>query len=124
MKLVLAVERHGTPLGVYVCSAKPSEHHVAEPVLAAIKVPRDGRGRPRSCRAWSCRLLRPLFGLQKGGIDKGLVPVDLAALVQLAQQLPPGFLPDAQFLPAPQSPPAGYAARILLGHVSPACTGT
>jgi transposase len=48
MKLVLAVERHGTPLGVYVCSAKPSEHHVAEPVLAAIKVPRDGRGRPRS----------------------------------------------------------------------------
>jgi len=48
MKLVLAVERHGTPLGVYVCSAKPSEHHVAEPVLASIRVPRPGRGRPRS----------------------------------------------------------------------------
>ena len=47
MKLVLAVERHGTPLGVYVGSAKPSEHHVAEPVLASI-VPRAGRGRPRS----------------------------------------------------------------------------
>lgn len=36
------------PLGVDVCLAKPSEHHVAEPVLAAIKVPRCGRGRPRS----------------------------------------------------------------------------
>lgn len=48
MKLVLAVEKHGTPLGVYVCSAKPSEHHVAAPVLAEIKVPRVGRGRPRS----------------------------------------------------------------------------
>jgi hypothetical protein len=32
MKLTLAVERHGTPLGVYVCSAKPSEHQVGEPV--------------------------------------------------------------------------------------------
>ena len=48
MKLVLAVERHGTPLGVYVGSAKPSEHHVAEPVLASIGVPRGGRGRPRT----------------------------------------------------------------------------
>lgn len=48
MKLVLAVERHGTPLGVYVCSAQPSEHRVAEAVLAEIQVPRPGRGRPRS----------------------------------------------------------------------------
>src|SRR3974377_505887 len=44
----MGVERHGSPLGVYVSSAKPSEHRVAEPALAEIRVPRSGRGRPRS----------------------------------------------------------------------------
>jgi transposase len=48
MKLAMVVERHGTPLAVLVCSAKPSEHRVAEPALAKISVPRPGRGRPRS----------------------------------------------------------------------------
>jgi len=54
MKLVLIVERHGTPLGVYGTSAKPSEHRVAEPAWATIRVPRAVAGvRAANHVAWS-----------------------------------------------------------------------
>ena len=47
-KCVLVVDGKGIPLGAQLASAKPSEHKLAESTLAQIRVPRIGRGRPRS----------------------------------------------------------------------------
>ncbi len=38
----------GIPLGVQLASASPSEHSLAEGTLAQVRVPRLGRGRPRT----------------------------------------------------------------------------
>ena len=54
MKLVLIVERHGTPLGVYGTSAQPSEHRGAEPARTTIRVPVPVAGvRAANHVAWS-----------------------------------------------------------------------
>jgi transposase len=47
-KCVVVVDGGGIPLGVQLANAKPSEHKFAETTLALIRVPRPGRGRPRS----------------------------------------------------------------------------
>lgn len=47
-KCVVVVDGGGIPLGVQLANAKPSEHKFAESTLALIRVPRPGRGRPRS----------------------------------------------------------------------------
>ena len=47
-KCVLVIDGKGIPLGAQLASAKPSEHKLAESTLAQIRVPRSGRGRPRS----------------------------------------------------------------------------
>jgi transposase len=46
-KIMLAVDGHGTPLGVQVASAQKAEVQLAESTLATIRVPRK-RGRARS----------------------------------------------------------------------------
>jgi transposase len=47
-KCVVVVDGGGIPLGVQLANAKPSEHKFAETALALIRVPRSGRGRPRT----------------------------------------------------------------------------
>lgn len=46
-KAVVLADGEGIPLGVCVVSATPNEVTLAEPTLAAVRVPRAGRGRPR-----------------------------------------------------------------------------
>ena len=46
-KAVVLADGKGIPLGVFLTSATPNEVTLAEPTLAAVRVPRRGRGRPR-----------------------------------------------------------------------------
>ena len=46
-KAVVLADGEGIPLGVCIASATPHEVTLAEPTLAAVRVPRGGRGRPR-----------------------------------------------------------------------------
>lgn len=45
---MVVVDGQGIPLGVQLASASPSEHTLAESTLAQVRVPRLGRGRPRT----------------------------------------------------------------------------
>jgi transposase len=45
---VVVVDGCGVPIGAQLASAQISEHRLAESTLATVKVPRTGRGRPRS----------------------------------------------------------------------------
>ncbi len=45
---MVVVDGQGIPLGGTIASASPAEVRLAEETLATIKVPRQGRGRPRS----------------------------------------------------------------------------
>lgn len=45
---MVVVDGQGIPLGVQLASASPSEHRLAESTLARVRVPRLGRGRPRT----------------------------------------------------------------------------
>jgi len=46
-KAVVLADGEGIPWGVLIASATPHEVTLAEPTLAAVQVPRRGRGRPR-----------------------------------------------------------------------------
>ncbi|MDQ3831087.1 MAG: transposase, partial [Candidatus Tectomicrobia bacterium] len=46
-KVMVVADGHGSPIGLYVASAHPSEHTLAAPTLATVKVPQQ-RGRPRT----------------------------------------------------------------------------
>jgi len=50
---------------------------------------------------------------------EGLAPLQLLALVQLAQERSPDFQPNALLVPVPQSPPAGQRVRIFLRQILP-----
>ena len=45
---MVVVDGQGIPLGVQLASASPAEVSLAESTLAEVKVPRWGRGRPRT----------------------------------------------------------------------------
>ncbi len=45
---MVVVDGHGIPVGAQLASAQLAECRLAESTLAAVKVPRPGRGRPRS----------------------------------------------------------------------------
>jgi transposase len=45
---MVVVDGQGIPLAVQLASASPSEHTLAESTLAQVRVPRLGRGRPRT----------------------------------------------------------------------------
>lgn len=45
---MVVVDGQGVPLGGTIASASPAEVKLAEGTLATIKVPRQGRGRPRT----------------------------------------------------------------------------
>jgi hypothetical protein len=45
---VVVVDGRGVPVGAQLAFAQISEHRLAESTLAIVKVPRKGRGRPRS----------------------------------------------------------------------------
>jgi transposase len=45
---MVLVDGQGVPLGALLASASPNEMSLAEPTLRQVKVPRRGRGRPRS----------------------------------------------------------------------------
>jgi Transposase DDE domain len=45
-KVMVVADGNGLPIGLYVASAHPSEHTLAAPTLAMVKVPQP-RGRPR-----------------------------------------------------------------------------
>ena len=47
-KCVVVVDGRGVPIGAQLASAQISEHRLAESTLEQVKVPRRGRGRPRS----------------------------------------------------------------------------
>src|ERR1700689_3956025 len=47
-KCMVVVDGHGIPLGVQLASAQTAECRLAEGTLQRVKVPRRGRGRPRS----------------------------------------------------------------------------
>lgn len=45
---MVIVDGEGTPLGALITSASPSEMKLAEPTVDTVRVPRKGRGRPRT----------------------------------------------------------------------------
>ena len=45
---MVVVDGRGVPVGAQLASAQISEHRLAESTLEQVKVPRSGRGRPRS----------------------------------------------------------------------------
>jgi transposase len=47
-KWMVVVDGQGIPLGGTITSASPAEVRLAEEILGTIKVPRQGRGRPKS----------------------------------------------------------------------------
>jgi transposase len=47
-KCMVVVDGRGVPVGTQLASAQISEHRLAESTLEQVKVPRSGRGRPRS----------------------------------------------------------------------------
>src|SRR6202162_5644772 len=88
--------------------------------------PEEDRGRrpPPStsspCPAWFFRLLRPFFCRSETAVQKRFAPLQLLALVQLAQKPPPHVQPTAPLFPVSQSPPAGRGMREFLRQVLPA----
>src|ERR1700686_1240392 len=74
------------------------------------------------CPAWFSRLRSPFFRGSKTAVQKRLTPVQLLALVQLAQKRTPDIQPYALLLPVAQPPPAGRRMRIFLRQVLPAGT--
>src|SRR6202790_3715139 len=88
--------------------------------------PEEHRGRrpPPStsspCPAWFFRLRSPFFRGSKTPVQKRFAPLQLLALVQLAQKRPPDVQPNAPLLPVSQPPPAGRGMREFLRHVLPA----
>src|SRR6202140_5617495 len=85
--------------------------------------PEEARGRrpPPStsspCPAWFFRLLRPFFCRSETAVQKRFAPLQMLALVQLAQKRPPDVQPNAPLLPISQSPPARRRMREFLRHV-------
>jgi transposase len=45
---MVMVDGHGIPVGAQLASAQLAECRLAESTIATVKVPREGRGRPRS----------------------------------------------------------------------------
>src|SRR6202790_2617600 len=88
--------------------------------------PEEDRGRrpPPStsspCPAWFFRLQRPLFCRGETAVQKRFAPLQLLALVQLAQKRTPAFQPNAPLLPVSQPPPAGGGMREFLRQILPA----
>src|SRR5579863_7867461 len=88
--------------------------------------PEEDRGRrpPPStsspCPAWFFRLRSPFFRRSETAIQKRFAPLQLLALVQLAQKRSPDVQPNAPLFPVPQSPPAGRRMREFLWQVLPA----
>src|ERR1700680_1947388 len=72
------------------------------------------------CPAWFFRLLRPLFRRSKTAVQERLAPLQLLALVQLAQERTPDRQPNALLVPVPQSSPARGRMWILFRQVLPA----
>src|ERR1700681_2700984 len=88
--------------------------------------PKEDRGRrpPPStsspCPTWFFRLRSPFFRGSKTAVQKRFAPLQLLALVQLAQKRPPDFQPNAPLLPVSQPPPAGRGMWEFLWQVLPA----
>src|ERR1700674_4846270 len=72
------------------------------------------------CPAWFFRLLRPFFCRSETAVQKRFAPLQLLALVQLAQKRPPDVQPNAPLLPISQPPPARRRMREFLRQVLPA----
>src|SRR5271169_3294239 len=88
--------------------------------------PEEDRGRrpPPStsspCPAWFFRLRSPFFRRSKTPVQKRFAPLQLLALVQLAQKRPPDVQPNAPLLPVSQPPPTRRRMREFLWQVLPA----
>src|SRR5947207_4460836 len=72
------------------------------------------------CPAWFFRHRSPFFRRSKTAVQKRFAPLQLLALVQLAQERAPDVQPHALLVPVPQSPPASRRVRIFLWQVLPA----
>src|SRR5258707_13445693 len=72
------------------------------------------------CPAWFFRLRSHFLRRSKTAVQKRLAPLQLLALVQLAQKRPPDVQPNAPLLPISQSPPARRGMREFLRQVLPA----
>src|ERR1700686_4864883 len=72
------------------------------------------------CPAWFFRLRRPFFRGSETPVQKRFAPLQLLALVQLAQKRPPDVQLNASLLPVSQSPPARRGMREFLRQVLPA----
>src|SRR6202166_949306 len=88
--------------------------------------PEEHRGRrpPPStsppCPTWFFRLRSPFFRGSKTPVQERFAPLQLLALVQLAQKRPPDVQPNAPLLPVSQPPPADRGMREFLRQVLPA----
>src|SRR5258708_8500650 len=71
------------------------------------------------CPAWFFRLCSPFFRRSETAVQKRFAPLQLLALVQLAQKRPPDVQPNAPLFPVSQSPPAGRGMRKFLRQVLP-----
>src|SRR5215470_19455766 len=71
------------------------------------------------CRAWFCRLWRPLFGGCKTAIDEALVPANLLAVVELIEQGAPQRQEHAAVFPLPQPAPARRRAPVPRRQFAP-----
>src|SRR5262245_58228831 len=58
------------------------------------------------CRAWFCRLWRPLFGGREAAGDEALVPANFLAVVELVEKGTPQRQEHAGVFPLPQPAPA------------------
>src|SRR5581483_8200575 len=75
------------------------------------------------CHAWFYRRQSPFFSWSKTAVEKGLVPLQQAFLVQSAQQGSPRLQPDALLFPLLQPPPTGGRGRKFLWQKTPGCAG-
>src|SRR6202163_4116357 len=72
------------------------------------------------CPAWFFRLRSPFFRGSNTPVQTRVAPLQLLALVQLAQKRPRDVQPNAPLLPVSQPPPAGRGMREFLRQVLPA----
>src|SRR5712692_1301517 len=72
------------------------------------------------CPAWFFRLHSPFFRGSEAPIQEGFAPIQLLALIQLAEKRAPDLQPDLLLLPVSQAPPAGRRMRKFFRQILPA----
>ena len=69
------------------------------------------------CPVWFFRLHSPFFRGSEAPIQEGFAPIQLLALIQLAEKRAPDSEPDLLLLSVSQAPPAGRRVRELVRQI-------